>query len=221
MNYDSFTLDGIFYSVADLKILRGAYLQFKCGEICALFGKNGSGKSTLLKIAAGQIVPDSGITIIDGHRYSKALIRHRFSSIAYLPQESMLPNDIKVGQLLKSFDIKTSVAQDPILGKIVNQKVSNLSGGERRYLEIVLVFSLNRRYVLLDEPFTGIEPIIIERITNLISLEAKKGCGILISDHYHHYVVNLADSAYLLRNGQCYFIEGELRSSLLEMGYIK
>ena len=91
--------------------------------------------------------------------------------------------------------------------KIYNQEISTLSGGELRYLELKLLFSLNRDYFLLDEPFTGIAPIMIERIVEEILIQKDKGKGILLTDHYSRYVTSIVDTAYLLKNGQCKILE--------------
>lgn len=216
----SLILDGIFYSIPELSILNGAYLKIKVGTVCGLFGINGSGKSTLMKIAAGQLQPNSGIAEIDGFRLYKKAKHKRFTHIAYLPQDSMLPNDLKVKSIVKSFPKTEDFFKNPLVQKISSQKVGELSGGERRYLEILLLFSLNRRFYLLDEPFTGVEPLIIELIIEMIKEEAKSGKGILISDHYHQYVLKASDYAYLLQNKQSYKLQDDIKLDLKRYGYL-
>lgn len=216
-------LDSIFYRVPALNILQGAYLKVNVGSVCALFGRNGSGKSTLLKVAAGQIQPDSGLVIIDGKRFYKKDNRRRFLDIAYLPQTSMLPGDMKVRTLIKSFGNAGHLLNDTLLQKKTGQAISSLSGGELRYLELSLLLSLNRKYVLLDEPFTGIEPNIIERLCAMISGAAAEGKGVLVTDHYYQYLVEIADDAYLMMNKQCRHLDGEgsIAEQLAMSGYIR
>ena len=215
-------LDGIFYEVPSLKILQGAYLRVSPGSICALFGRNGSGKSTLLKVAAGQIDAGTGIVIVNGARLHKKLIRKRFSKMAYLPQDSMLPGDIKVNGLVKSFPGANGVLDDPVIQPKKRERVGNLSVGQRRYLEVSLLLSLGRPYMLLDEPFTGIEPLMIDHISSLIVEAARQGIGFLITDHYYQYLLDIAEDAYLMVNKRCKHLEGDepLEVQLQQMGYM-
>lgn len=214
-------LDSIYFKVPELSILEGAYLKAGPGKITALIGRNGSGKSTLMKIAAGQLQPSSGITIVDGVRIRAKSLRTRFRSIAYLPQNSMLPRDLSVRRIQKSISLSNDFLNDPIIRKITDHKVIELSGGQRRYLEIAIIFSLNRKYLLLDEPFTGVEPRIIDLIIERIREETKKGIGILVTDHLYRYITNIADAAYLMHNKQCYPIDGDISKELKQLGYLR
>ncbi|HET6569157.1 MAG TPA: ATP-binding cassette domain-containing protein [Rhodothermales bacterium] len=216
-------LDGIFYEVPQLRILQGAYLKVVPGTICGLFGRNGSGKSTLLKIAAGQFAPDSGLTIIDGERLHRKALRFRFTKVSYLPQDSMLPGDMAVRRLIESFPTdSSSLSRDPIISDLLGKRVDELSVGRRRYLEIQLLLSLERAYVLLDEPFTGVEPNMIDLISERIIDAAKRGKGILLTDHYQHYTLPIVNDAYLIANRQCRHLNPmlDLRTQLQEYGYI-
>lgn len=220
-DHSSLILDSIFYSVPDLRILEGVYLKVIPGSICALFGRNGAGKSTLLKIAAGQLQPNSGITIIDNHRIYNRSLNKRFSKIGYLPQDSMLPDNISVKRLINSFPFDDRLFKNPFIQEIITKKISELSGGERRYLEVALLFCLDRRYFLLDEPFTGVEPLIVEQIIEKIKREASRGKGILVTDHYHQYILKVADYAYVMQNKQCYEMGNDFKSELERFGYIR
>lgn len=214
-------MDGIFFKVPEFSILKGAYLEAKPGEVTAIIGRNGSGKSTLLKIAAGQIRPDSGITVIDGDRIHRKSLKRRFEKIGYLPQESMLPADIFVKRLIKSLPASYKLADDQLIQKIYHQKVIQLSGGEKRYLEVAILLSLGRKYILMDEPFSGVEPTIVDLIIDKIREEAKNGKGILLTDHMHRYVTEVADQGYLLHNKQCYRLDGNFTEELKKMGYLR
>lgn len=204
-----------------MSILEGVYLKAKPGKITALIGRNGAGKSTLMKIAAGQVKPSSGITIIDGVRIHAKSLKKRFGSIAYLPQKSMLPNDLLVRRILKSVSLQIEFSRDPIILKILDQKVMELSGGERRYLEIEIIFSLDRSYFLLDEPFTGVEPLIVDLIIEKIKEQSNRGKGVLVTDHLHRYITNIADEAYLMHNKQCSPINGDVSKKLQGLGYLR
>jgi len=212
-------LDSIFFRVPELNILQGAYLKAETGQVTAIIGRNGSGKSTLLKIAAGQIKASAGITIIDGERIHNKSLNRRFQKIGYLPQETMLPPDITVKRLINSLAESDILTEDPLIQKIYHQKTIQLSGGEKRYLETVILFHFNRKYILLDEPFTGVEPSIIDLLIDRIRKEANSGKGILLTDHMHRYISIVADKGYLIHNKQCYDLGGDFTKELKEMGY--
>ncbi len=216
-------LDAIFFEVPALRILQGAYLKVEPGQICGLFGRNGSGKTTLLKVAAGQIRPSSGLVIIDGERFAAPQRRRRFAHLAYLPQTPMLPPTMRVETLIRAFpQTAHALLRDDLLAPLCAQRVEHLSGGERRYLALRLVLSLGRRYALLDEPFTGMAPRIIDRMTEAIVEAAAGGMGILATDHYHHYMLPLVDTAYLMIHKQCKHLDpaADLRAQLAAYGYM-
>jgi len=214
-------LDGVFYRVPSLDILQGVHLKARAGAITGLFGRNGSGKTTLLKIAGGQIQPNSGLTILDGDRLHKPLKRTRYAKIAYLPQEFMLPADVHVRTIVRSAGLSSSQVPDRLLDDL-DQRVRTLSGGERRLLEVAIVLGLERDYVLLDEPFTGVEPILIDAIGTRIERAAAQGTGVLVTDHYHQHVTPLADDAYVLWQKQCDRLDGDasIHDQLVQMGYL-
>ena len=218
-----FVLDSIFYEVPELRILQGVYLRVEPGEVCSLFGRNGSGKSTLLKVGAGQISPSSGLIIIDGERFHKTSLRRRFSKIAYLPQDSMLPSDLKVRRLMAAFPNAARLTKDAVIEGLLLRRVGELSGGERRYLEIQLLLSLERAYVLMDEPFTGVEPHLVDGISQVLTRAARQGVGFLITDHYHHYTLPITDDAYVMKDRQCRHLEKgrDLREQLEAHGYLR
>ncbi|MFB6274445.1 MAG: ATP-binding cassette domain-containing protein [Salinibacter sp.] len=214
-------VDGVFYRVPSLDILKGVHLKARAGAITGLFGRNGSGKTTLLKVAAGQIQPNSGLTIIDGNRLHKPSKRDRFARIGYLPQESMLPADVTVQTLVRSAGLPSARVPDRLSSRM-DQRVRTLSGGERRLLEVAIVLGLERDYVLLDEPFTGVEPILIDAIGTRIERAAAQGTGVLVTDHYHQHVTPLADDAYVLWQKQCDRLDGDapIHDQLVQMGYL-
>lgn len=96
-----------------------------------------------------------------------------------------------------------------------------LSGGERRYLELVIIFSLERKYIFLDEPFTGVEPLIRDLIIERIKKEAENGKAILLTDHLYRYTMNIADKAYFMHGKQCHPINGDIPSEFKKLGYLR
>lgn len=192
-------LDSIFFSDSNFRILNGCHLKAEKGNIIGLLGENGSGKSTLLKIAAGQLLPDSGITIIDKERLHKKFKPYRYSKLAYLPQKSFLLDNLRVEKVLETINLEYV---DDNLIDVKREKIKDLSTGIRRYLEIVFILSFNKDYVILDEPFTGLSPILIEKVIDKINSHKSKS-GFIICDHYIRYILDLVDKVYLMNNGVC------------------
>ena len=199
------------------------HLKVEQGKIYGIFGKNGSGKSILMDIGAGIYLPSSGRVFINGKAFKKLSRIERYRKIAYLPQNSFLPQDVKVKNLIKSFPgLAYGLINRSKLLNLKNEKISSLSGGELRLLELLLIISLNRTYLILDEPFTGIEPLIIQEMIDLILEQRQQKKGILITDHYYHYVLKISDIAYIIKDGQCKPIgkDTDKLSMLKDYGYL-
>lgn len=215
--------DSIYYEINGKSLLRDVYLKFDAGKVCGLFGPNGSGKTTLIRIGAGILLPTNGTIFIDGEAFVQKRLIKRYDKIAYLSQETFLPRDIIVAKLFRKLSRET---QDYVLthfpSKLLNQTIASLSGGELRLLEIILIISLNRKFLMLDEPFTGIEPLYIEKMMGLISEQRSLGKGILITDHYYRYTSELSDYAYFMRDGYCQKLDEyrALGEQLREKGYL-
>lgn len=133
----------------------------------------------------------------------------------------MLPVDQTVKRLIKHLPSPETVVADALIKKILDRKIIQLSGGEKRYLEVTILFNFERNYILLDEPFTGVEPTIIDRIIDKIRDEANNGKGILLTDHLHRYISKVADTGYLLHNKQCYDLSENFTQELKKMGYLR
>ncbi len=215
--------DSIIFGYGNKEILRGVYLSVPPNSIVGLFGLNGSGKSTLIKIGAGFLTQNDGNLFIDEKPVPNNIVIERYNAIGYLSQDSFLPKELCVADFLKKCNPSNNhFTNDSLINKVKDQKILSLSGGELRYLEILFLFSLNRGYYLLDEPFTGIEPIFIEKIINLIIEQKEKGKGILITDHYHRYVTEIIDECYLLKEGYASHLDksNSFRTELFKLGYL-
>lgn len=211
---DGLVLDAIQYWIGQKDILRNVYLHVPPGRICGLLGPNGCGKTTLLKVAAGQLRPRNGAVWIDGKRYARPARRSRFASLSYLPQETMLPHSIPVHHLEKG----ALFFQKSIPGR---GRVGDLSGGELRLLELSIVLSLNRRYVLLDEPFTGVEPILVEQMIRMLQEYITGDRAVLLTDHLYESVLEIADDLYVMNDGSCLRLKGaDVRRELAVQGYL-
>ena len=189
----------IFYSIKDKQILKGCNIELHHGQVHGFIGKNGSGKSTLIKVGAGLITPDSGYIQIYDEKYITKKNKKRFNYISYLPQKSFLNKNLKIQTYLNHFDEK--LFQDITIRKYSEKRIKYLSTGIRRYYEVMMLLSLDRDYYLLDEPFSGIDPILIEKICGKIISKKLDGKSFLIVDHYHRYIQDIADSYLKIHEG--------------------
>lgn len=193
-------VDSVQLSFNDRKILQDVYLNCKQGEIIGLLGRNGSGKSSLLKIIFGTLKPSYKYVAIDDEYIKKGYLNNR---IAYLPQHSYLPKGIKISALAKILvdDFYWDEFIELPIYKDHNQKtISELSGGELRKLETLLVVYNKADFILLDEPFTHISPIQTEEFKPILKRCAQRK-GIIITDHQYYNVLDVSDRVILLNNG--------------------
>ncbi len=190
-------------------------MEVRSGEIIALLGRNGAGKTTTFMMMVGLIKPDEGAIYLDEEDISMRTTPQRASlGITYLPQENSVflkatvEENLKLVLELQAYDKaeKAAVASrllDEIgLGNLVKQPAYSLSGGERRKLEICRALVLKPKFLLLDEPFTGIDPLTILELQKTLSGLAEKGIGVVISDHNVRDTLQVARRVYILDEGQ-------------------
>lgn len=210
-------VDSVELSFDDKRILYGVYLQGETGKITGILGRNGCGKTCLLRILFGDLKPKYKNVRING-RYQK---RELFKSnlIAYLPQHQLLPNTMKLQKafLLFQADWKAFTAQFDSFKIYKNTKANELSSGELRVVETYLVLSSKKKIVLLDEPFSFIAPLYVEKFKKLIT-ERKKDAAILITDHFYRDILEISDSVYFLKNGYSKLIKS--KEDLEDEGYL-
>lgn len=215
---DVLEVDSLAKRYSERVILSDVYLKCVTGDIVGLFGRNGTGKSTLMKIVFGMEKADNKFVRVN----DKVLLSQSqlIKEISYLSQDSFLPNNLTVLELvnltLNSKNVD-SFLNDAILTPFLSTKVNSLSGGELRYLEIKLLLNLSSKFVLLDEPFNGISPIIVQAVIELIRSHSKSK-GIILTDHDYHSVLDVANRYYLLSDGYLRAISG--RSDLVRLGYL-
>jgi ABC-type multidrug transport system ATPase subunit len=201
-------------------ILSDISLRIKTGEILGIFGRNGCGKSTLLKILFGTLPSDDENILID-NEYFNSSRNIELMNISYLPQDSFLPKDLKVRDVIPIFykdgDAQDKIFYDPRIAKFERQKIGTLSLGERRYFEILLISRLPHQFLLLDEPFSMVEPLYQDSIKELL-FQLKKEKGILITDHYYRNVIEVSDRKMFINDGKAIEIENEI--DLIKNGYL-
>ena len=203
----------------DLKsILSDVYLKCETGDIIGLLGRNGSGKSTLLQIVFGVLKADFKFIRVDGVVNSKT--SELFNEISYLSQDNFLPRNFRVAKVIALSIKKDKINDfysDETITTLKNKSIGELSSGELRYLEIKLVLSNSSKFVLLDEPYNGLSPLLIEKINDLILKNAAQK-GIIITDHNYESIIGISTRLTLLKEGKLHHIKN--KEELVEKGYL-
>ncbi|MBD1366031.1 ATP-binding cassette domain-containing protein [Mucilaginibacter sp. ZT4R22] len=199
------------------KILQSVYLNCRQGEVIGLLGRNGCGKSSLLKIIFGTLEAGYRYVSIDEQYIQKGYHHNR---IAYLPQHNYLPAGIKIEKLAKQIVDPQSWAEFTelsIFQRNAGKKIHELSGGELRQLETMMIIHSRADFILLDEPFTHISPIQAEEFKPVIRACAKRK-GIIITDHQYHNILEVSDKVILLSDGVTKHINNN--DELVTYGYL-
>ena len=194
-------VDSVTKSFGIRQVLTDIFLSCNEGEIIGLLGRNGAGKSTLLKIIFGSMQADFKFVRI-GDKRINGLYDNR-NLINYLPQHSFLPNHLKISHIIKLFCEKANaglIAANELISPLIHKKARQLSGGEKRLVEIFLIIYSNATYILIDEPFNGIAPIYKEVIKNMIREQSKKK-GFIITDHDYRNILDLSTRIVLIHDG--------------------
>lgn len=210
--------DSIEVAFNGRKILQGVFLQCKQGEVLGLLGRNGCGKSTLLKIIFGAVEPYHKYISIDDVPLSKGYLNNQ---IAYLPQHHYLPAGVKISSLSRSIVdplVWDEFSNFAVYQSYHNKTVNDISGGEWRQLEMLMVLYSKARFILLDEPFTHISPVQVEEFKAIITARSKTK-GIIVTDHYYRNVLEVGDRLFLINNGYTKLITN--RDDLVVYGYLK
>ncbi len=196
------------------KIVRGVSLQVKYGEVVGLLGPNGAGKTTTFYMVVGLVRPDQGSVVLDGIDITRMPMYQRArKGIGYLPQEPSVFRKLTVAEnltaVLETLDlsaVERKERRDRLMHELgvthlAGSKAYTLSGGERRRVEIARALTLEPKFILLDEPFAGIDPLAVQDIQGIISLLKSKGIGILITDHNVRETLAITDRAYIISEG--------------------
>jgi ABC-type multidrug transport system ATPase subunit len=208
-------IDSVSLSFGGREILSGCYLNGSKGEIVGLLGRNGSGKSSLLRIIFGTLRADFKHLRIEDKIVNKA---YSTRQVAYLSQESFLPPFLKVGSLIKQISGDSEHSEPwEMLVKQSNKRVGELSGGELRILEFLWILQQSADYILLDEPFSGVAPILVELLQEKIRKASSNKC-IILTDHIYRALLPISDRLLLLHNNSVYPIKDE--EELAFYGYI-
>ena len=215
---DGLVINKISKTYGNKDVIRNISISIKRGEIVGLLGPNGAGKTTSFYVIVGLVKPDRGSIYLDKIEISNLPIYKRGKmGISYLPQEASIFRGMNVEDNLMS--IIETIENDKNKHEIILQNLLNefdinhvrksksivLSGGERRRLEIARTLASNPKYLLLDEPLTGIDPVSIEEIKIIINKLKKKNIGVLITDHNVRETLKIVDKVYIVNEGAIFF----------------
>lgn len=197
------------------KVVNQVDLQVRSGEVIGLLGPNGAGKTTSFYMVVGLVRPDQGKVFLDEHEITDLPMYQRARrGISYLPQEASVFKKLTVEEnllaILENLGLSAAKCRKQMLKLLEDLRLTHvaksfgyaLSGGERRRLEIARALVIEPDFILLDEPFAGIDPIAVIDIQNIIAELKAQGIGILISDHNVRETLGVCDQAYILSDGQ-------------------
>ncbi|QXP61030.1 MULTISPECIES: ABC transporter ATP-binding protein [Olleya] len=204
------TIQNLHKKFGKNQVLSGVDLSISEGGIFAVLGPNGSGKTTLIKAILGMVIPNKGdITVLGENIKKNPEYRHK---IDYLPQIANFPSNLKVKELIKMIkDLRKPTSEDQRLidlfklDPFLDKKLGNLSGGTKQKVNLVLTFMFNSPLIILDEPTTGLDPISLIRLKDLIKAEKAKGKTILITSHIMSFVEEISDEIVFILEGKIYF----------------
>lgn len=203
-------IDNLHKKYGKNKILTGVDLEIPEKGIFAILGPNGSGKTTMIKAILGMVVPEKGEIYVDGKRtHPNGLYR---KNIDYLPQIANFPGNLGVKELIKMIkDLRGSKSNEEELIHLfgltpyLNKKLSNLSGGTKQKVNLVLTFMFDSPMIILDEPTSGLDPVAMLNLKKLIEKEKAKGKTILVTSHIMSFVEEISDEIVFLLEGKIYF----------------
>lgn len=194
--------DSIQLEFGERRILSSIYIKCETGKVTGLLGKNGEGKSCLMRIIYGSLKCEKSV------RCDNISVNQAFKKpglLLYLPQFNFIPRSLSLKRIFKDFELDYSLFENrfPEFMPKYQSSIGNLSGGERRFLEVYVIIKSPSLFAMLDEPFTHLSPIQIEKAHELI-LEEKENKGFLITDHMYKNVIDVSDNLYVLTNGKTY-----------------
>lgn len=210
------SVEGLVKSYKGRKVLDGVSLEIKSGEIVGLLGPNGAGKTTTFYVITGLIGADEGTVFIDSiDMTSMSMCERARLGISYLPQEASIFRKLTVADNIRAIlefnddispgDIEerlTELLKELGIGHIADIKAYVLSGGERRRVEIARALVNAPSFLLLDEPFSGIDPKSVGDIQDIVNELKSKGIGVLITDHNVEATLGICDRAYIINEGR-------------------
>lgn len=209
--------DSLYLEFGLHRVLSSVYMSCSTGQIVGLLGRNGSGKSCLMQVVFGTMSAESRSVRFNKNHLFGDYLKERV--ISYLPQSDLLPNFMTFKKALDLYEIdhRLLVEQFPELVDCLGRKSSEVSGGQRRLFEVLMIIYSSHPFCILDEPFSGLMPLHVEKLKEIFIKEKTKK-GIIITDHLHRHIRDIADELYVLTNGKTYKVIHH--EQLIELGYV-
>ena len=209
------TAAGLAKSYRSRQVVRDFGLSLRPGEVVGLLGPNGAGKTTCFYMIVGLVKADAGQILLDGKEITGLPMHERAArGLGYLPQEASVFRKLSVAEnILAVLELRTdldaagrqrelsALMEELQVGHVAGQSGASLSGGERRRVEIARALAAAPRFMLLDEPFAGVDPISVGEIQKIVRHLRQRGIGVLITDHNVRETLGICDRAYILNDG--------------------
>ena len=213
---DELHVDSVNHRFGEREVLSSVFLNCKIGEVVGLLGRNGSGKSTLLKIIFGEIKPHFMYLKVDGELTFKTYLTGK---VAYLPQGYFIPYYLRIADLVNLYTrtYRNQLLAVEVIKSNLKEKLGNLSGGNRRLVEALLIIYSDAKYILLDEPFSQLAPLIADELKAHIKKFIQQK-GFIVTDHYYQQILAVSSRVVLINNGCNYHIDNE--DDLILNGYL-
>lgn len=205
--------EGLVKIYGKRKVVNGVSLEIKRGEVVGLLGPNGAGKTTTFYMLIGLIKPNEGKVYFDGNDITKfPMFKRALLGIGYLAQEPSIFRRLTVEEnlllVMEARGIKDKrkivdqLLEEFSLSHLRKMRGQDLSGGERRRVEVARAMAGNPQFILLDEPFTGVDPIAVEELKRIISFLKNKNIGVLLTDHNVRDTLSITDRSYIIYQGE-------------------
>jgi lipopolysaccharide export system ATP-binding protein len=209
-------VDSVELTLNRRRILFDIFIKCTTNEIIGLLGRNGEGKTCLMNVILGNLKATNSFISFNDVKVNEAYKQPNL--IMYLPQFNFIPLSLKLGVVFNDFglDYQAFESRFPDFESQQNMRVKNLSGGQRRLLEIYIVAKSTAMFVMLDEPFTHLNPLQIEKVKSFLT-EEKTNKGIIITDHMYEHILDISDDVYVLANGKTYLTKS--KEDLNRLGY--
>ncbi len=213
-----FEADSILLEFGTRRILSDIYFKCETGQITGILGRNGQGKTCLMNIVYGNLNP-----ISKSIRFDNIAIFQAFKHpdlLTYLPQFNFIPSDLTLKRIFSDFDLNYQDFEKifPEFAAKYNASINSLSGGQRRLIEVYVIIRSNSKFSMLDEPFSHLAPLQIEKISELLKIQ-KSNKGFLITDHMFRYVTEISDNLYVLSGGKTHLTKDV--ADIEKLGYAR
>lgn len=210
-------IDSVMVEIKGRSILSGVYVKAETNEVTGILGRNGSGKSTLFRTIMGDMKCQSAHLSFDG--VFMPVEKSKFGILNYLPQNPVIPGYLTLRQAFSDYGVDTDflTSNFPEFRDVLDVRSRLLSSGERRIAEVIMILFSDSAFSILDEPFSQVMPVNVEKLQELISFQ-KKSKGIIITDHQYSSLLPISDRVYILDRGNAYLMKEMV--DLVRYGYL-